>query len=98
MGELTASLAHEISQPISGAITNANVCLRKLGSDKPDLDEVRVAVTRISIDAQRATETATLEAFIAMSPLDSFWLAFVAQPRNCGFEREGVLILGEDGA
>ncbi len=31
MGELTASLAHEISQPISGAITNANVCLRKLG-------------------------------------------------------------------
>ncbi len=32
MGELTASLAHEISQPISGAITNANVCLRKLVS------------------------------------------------------------------
>jgi C4-dicarboxylate-specific signal transduction histidine kinase len=31
MGELAASLAHEISQPISGAITNANVCLRKLG-------------------------------------------------------------------
>ena len=47
MGELTASLAHEISQPISGAMTNANVCLRKLGSDKPDLDEVRAAVTRI---------------------------------------------------
>ena len=56
MGELTASLAHEISQPISGAITNANVCLRKLGSDKPDLDEVRAAVTRIGRDAQRAAE------------------------------------------
>ena len=56
MGELTASLAHEISQPISGAITNANVCLRKLGSDKPDLDEVRAAVTRIVRDAQRAAE------------------------------------------
>ena len=56
MGELAASLAHEISQPISGAITNANVCLRKLGSDKPDLDEVRAAVTRIVRDAQRAAE------------------------------------------
>ena len=48
MGELTASLAHEISQPISGAITNANVCLRKLGSDQADLDEVRAAVARIA--------------------------------------------------
>ena len=56
MGELTASLAHEISQPISGAITNASVCLRKLGRDKPDLDEVRAAVTRIARDAQRAAE------------------------------------------
>ena len=35
MGELAASLAHEVSQPISGALTNANVCLRKLRSDKP---------------------------------------------------------------
>ena len=56
MGELTASLAHEISQPITGVITNTNVCLRKLGSDKPDLDEVRKAVTRIGRDAQRAAE------------------------------------------
>ena len=56
MGELTASLAHEVSQPISGAMTNANVCLRSLGSDKPDLDLVRSAVTRIVRDAQRAAE------------------------------------------
>jgi PAS domain S-box-containing protein len=56
MGELTASLAHELSQPISGAITNANVCLRKLGSDNPDLDEVRATVTRFGRDAQRAAE------------------------------------------
>ena len=56
MGELAASLAHEISQPISGAITNTNVCLRRLGHDKPDLDEVREAVTRIGRDAQRAAE------------------------------------------
>ncbi len=56
MGELTASLAHELSQPITGALTNANVCLRRLGHDKPDLDEIRVAVTRIGRDAQRAAE------------------------------------------
>jgi len=56
MGELTASLAHEISQPISGAITNANVCLRKLGSNTPDLDELRAAVTRFGRDARRAAD------------------------------------------
>jgi PAS domain S-box-containing protein len=56
MGELAASLAHELSQPISGAITNANVCLRKLGNDKPDFDEVCTIVTRIRRDAQRAAE------------------------------------------
>jgi PAS domain S-box-containing protein len=57
MGELTATLAHEISQPDSGVITNADVCLRYLGRDKPDLGEVRTAVTRILRDAQRAAET-----------------------------------------
>jgi C4-dicarboxylate-specific signal transduction histidine kinase len=56
MGELAASLAHEISQPITGAITNANVCLRRLGSDEPDLNKVRAAATRIVKDAQRAAE------------------------------------------
>ena len=56
MGELAASLAHELSQPISGAMTNANVGLRKLGSDSPNLDEMRVVFSRIVRDAQRATE------------------------------------------
>ncbi len=56
MGELAASLAHEISQPISGAVTNANVGLRKLGSDNPNLDEVREIFSKIVRDAQRATE------------------------------------------
>jgi PAS domain S-box-containing protein len=56
IGELTASLAHEISQPISGAMTNANVGLRKLAGDNPNLDEVRGIFARIARDAQRATE------------------------------------------
>ena len=50
MGELTASLAHEITQPITGAIANANACLRWLDRDKPDLDETRSAVTNIVRD------------------------------------------------
>jgi PAS domain S-box-containing protein len=56
IGELAASLAHELSQPISGAMTNANTCLRKLGRDDPDVDGLRTAVTRIARDAQRANE------------------------------------------
>jgi len=36
MGELTASLAHEVNQPIAGAITNANACLRWLAGDAPN--------------------------------------------------------------
>jgi len=56
MGELAASLAHEIKQPITGAITNVSTCLRKLGRDGPDLDEVRAAVARIGRDTQRAAE------------------------------------------
>jgi PAS domain S-box-containing protein len=56
MGELAASLAHEIIQPITGAMTGANVCVRSLGRDKPDLDMVREAVTGIAKDTQRAAE------------------------------------------
>jgi PAS domain S-box-containing protein len=56
MGELAASLGHELSQPISGVMTNANVGLRTLGRDNPNLDEVRGVFARIVRDAQRATE------------------------------------------
>jgi signal transduction histidine kinase len=56
MGELAASLAHELKQPISGAITNANLCLRKIGRDQLDLEGVRAAVTRVARDTQRAAE------------------------------------------
>ena len=41
MGELTASLAHEVNQPIAAAVTNANTCLRWLTRDHPDLEEAR---------------------------------------------------------
>jgi len=54
MGELTASLAHEVNQPIAAALTNANTCLRWLTRDHPDLEEAREAASRIVKDATRA--------------------------------------------
>jgi C4-dicarboxylate-specific signal transduction histidine kinase len=54
MGELTASLAHEVNQPIAAAVTNANTCLRWLTRDHPDLEEARAAASRIVKDATRA--------------------------------------------
>jgi PAS domain S-box-containing protein len=56
MGELTASLAHEINQPIAAAITNSNTCLRWLKRDPPDLEEAREAASRSVQSATRAAE------------------------------------------
>jgi PAS domain S-box-containing protein len=56
MGELTASLAHEVNQPIAAAVTNANTCLRWLSRDQPDLGEAREAAMRIVKDGTRAAE------------------------------------------
>src|SRR3989441_5869052 len=56
MGELTASLAHEVNQPIAAAVTNANTCLRWLTRDQPDLEEAREAASRIVRDATRAAD------------------------------------------
>ncbi len=57
MGELTASLAHEIRQPIAAALTNAKTCLRWIGRDQPDLAEAREAAARIIKDVTRAADT-----------------------------------------
>lgn len=59
MGELAAGLAHEIKQPISAAITNANTSLRWLSRDKPDLQEAREAIIRAANDGKRAAEIIT---------------------------------------
>jgi signal transduction histidine kinase len=56
MGELTASLAHEMRQPISAAATNAKTCLRWLGRDHPDVPEAREAASRIVKDITRAAD------------------------------------------
>jgi C4-dicarboxylate-specific signal transduction histidine kinase len=56
MGELTASLAHEVNQPIAAAVTNANTCLRWLTRDHPNVEEARAAAMRIVKDSTRAAE------------------------------------------
>jgi PAS domain S-box-containing protein len=56
MGELTASLAHEVNQPIAAAVTNANTCLRWLTRDQPNVEEARAAAMRIVKDGTRAGE------------------------------------------
>lgn len=56
MGEMTASIAHEINQPLSGVVTNGSACLRWLEGDSPNLGEAREAATRIVRDGKRAGE------------------------------------------
>jgi PAS domain S-box-containing protein len=56
MGELAATLAHEIKQPIAASITSANACLKWLARDPPDLDRARAAALRIEQDGNRAAD------------------------------------------
>jgi PAS domain S-box-containing protein len=59
MGVLTASIAHEVSQPLAGIITNTNTCLRMLGSDHPNVEGARDTARRTIRDANRASDVIT---------------------------------------
>src|SRR5579864_8370095 len=56
MGELTASVAHEINQPLAAVVNNANACSRMLANQSPDIEELREAVIDIAQSATRASE------------------------------------------
>jgi PAS domain S-box-containing protein len=56
LGEMTASIAHEVNQPIAATVTNAHAGLRWLGAQPPDLEEARQALGRIVRDGSRAGE------------------------------------------
>jgi PAS domain S-box-containing protein len=56
LGELTASIAHEVNQPIAGVVTNAAAALRWLAAEPPNLEEVREALSRIVKDGERTGE------------------------------------------
>ena len=55
LGELTASIAHEVNQPLAAVVTNANACSRWLAADPPNLDEATKAIDRIVRDGNRAS-------------------------------------------
>jgi PAS domain S-box-containing protein len=56
LGALTASIAHEVNQPLSGIVTNAGTCLRMLAADPPNLEGARETVRRAIRDGNRAAE------------------------------------------
>jgi PAS domain S-box-containing protein len=59
IGQLTASIAHEVSQPLSGILTNASTCLRMLKSDPPNIEGARETARRTIRDANRTSEVIT---------------------------------------
>jgi len=56
LGELTASIAHELNQPLAAVVTNANACERWLAVQPPNIEEANDALRRISRDANRASD------------------------------------------
>jgi PAS domain S-box-containing protein len=69
MGQLTASIAHEVNQPIAAAVTNANAALRWLSVERPDLEEARRALGRIVDNGNRASEViGRIRALIKKAP------------------------------
>jgi C4-dicarboxylate-specific signal transduction histidine kinase len=58
-GTLTASIAHELNQPLSGIVTNASTCLRMLAADPPNVDGARETARRTIRDGNRASEMIT---------------------------------------
>jgi C4-dicarboxylate-specific signal transduction histidine kinase len=56
LGELAASIAHEVNQPLAAVVTSGEACLRWIGQDVPRLDKARDAVGRIIANANRASE------------------------------------------
>jgi C4-dicarboxylate-specific signal transduction histidine kinase len=72
---MSASIAHEVNQPLAAVITNANACLRWLARQSPNLDEARQAVERIVKDGNRASEViGRVRALVKKSPPEKDWL------------------------
>jgi PAS domain S-box-containing protein len=59
LGALTASIAHEVNQPLSGIVTNASTCLRMLTADPPNLEGARETARRTIRDGNRAADVIT---------------------------------------
>ncbi len=75
LGELTASIAHEVNQPLAAIVTNGNACLRWLAGATPNLAEARRAVERIITDGYRASEViARIRALVKKTKARNDWV------------------------
>jgi len=75
LGELTASIAHEVNQPLAAIVTNGNACLRWLAGATPNLSEARQAVERIIKDSYRASEVISrLRSLVKKTPPRNDWV------------------------
>ena len=75
LGELTASIAHEVNQPLAAIVTNGNACLRWLGGATPNLLEGRQAVERIIKDSYRASEVISrIRSLVKKAPPRNDWV------------------------
>ncbi len=75
LGALTASIAHEVNQPLSGIITNASTCLRMLDADPPNVDGARETAQRTIRDGHRAADVITrLRALFSKKDASTEWV------------------------
>jgi PAS domain S-box-containing protein len=75
LGELTAAIAHEVNQPLTGVVSSGNACLRWLADDALNLDAARHAVERMIRDSSRAAEVVSrIRALVKKSPPRYDWL------------------------
>jgi signal transduction histidine kinase len=99
LGELTASIAHEVNQPLAAVVTNANATLRWLSGDSPNLAEAREAIRRIIRDGKRGGEIiGRIRALAKKAPPKKDWLDLnetigevIAMARS-EVQRNGVLL------
>jgi signal transduction histidine kinase len=75
LGELTATIAHEVNQPLAGIASSGNACLRWLASEPPNLENAKQSASRIIRDAHRASEViGRVRSLAKKSPPEKEWL------------------------
>ena len=75
LGELAASLAHEVNQPLAGVVSSADACLHWLAAQPPNVDKARRAIERIARDAKRASDVVERVRKLARkAPLERTWV------------------------
>ncbi len=75
LGELTASIAHEVNQPLAGVVSSGNACLRWLANEPPNIENAKQSVERIIRDANRASDVVVrVRSLAKKTPVQKAWL------------------------